>query len=688
MCWPGTWTRSGGLGVGEDVVGELLLVRHVQVDAGWPSPSWRAAAAVTILFTEPGSYVSTAARLALVSWPCRSDHRRALAIATMSPVLVSSTITMPPLAPRRRPDRPATARSRTASCGRVSGAGRRPASPARPRAGRRGSCGPQALSRTSSPGLPVSRSSYWQLEARDALAVEVGGAEDALAPGRRSGRIASPRYVLMPFRSSAAPCWRSPRRPGGPRTRTRRWPEGAARAGARESAVVWRGLEVEDRGQAVGGADRIEDAPGIGPDRRLWDRDGKVLAVPVEDGAALGRDHFVTLVAASPRRSGTPRPRPSAAARCVRAGARSRRGRRRGRRPGGGGCARCARCGSGGPAAPGASDAAVAVGGRLPTGWTRRAADAFRHGSCPVVSFNLAPLDPAGARPGVAGPDRFGRWPCHLVHDVRRRREEGRCPRRHHAQPLGRGRDAVVGRLELRHRQPQPVVVVAAGLQVAVHLVDVLLVLRQRHLDPRQSQQADEDHGAQAGHEEADGAPPAAGGRPSARGGRGAPRPARLPWPGLPSRGWSRPGPDDAAPDAAGRRRTGAVESGLYAAGTVVAPALDPGGRAASPSAAHWPTANFSTARRRADSARRLVATSAARRLRRAPADEADGPDGVAHARQARRARAPARRGLAEAGLDDAVLARVVGENDDAAAGLHLVDGAVDGASGGSRSHG
>ena len=313
---------------------------------------------------------------------------------------------MPPLAPSSRPvDQQLLGHvlQVAVECEDQVVAGRRPASA---RAGRPGSCARPAPLAHELARLAGQQVVVLAARGRTCPCRRGRCRRGCSSPGRRSGRIASTRGTsLMPCRSSAAPPWRRVVDLAGhvhelAAARRRRAEQAAG------ERVRLRGVEAQDRGQAVGGADRIEDEPGIGPDRRLWDGDGKVIAVAVEDGAAGGRAASSRSCAASRRRSGTPRPRPSAGARCVRAGARSRRGRRRGRRPGGGGCARCARCGSGGPAAPGASTG-VAVGGRLPTGWAAaRRAIGVRHGSCPVVSFTL----PHSTRPAPvpASPDPIG----------------------------------------------------------------------------------------------------------------------------------------------------------------------------------------------------------------------------------------------------------------------------------------
>ena len=130
-----------------------------------------------------------------------------------------------------------------------------------------------------------------------------------------------------------------------------------------------------------------------------------------------------------------------------------------------------------------------------------------------------------------------------------------------------------------------------------------------------------------------------------------------------------------------GSRRTGRRRRAGATADDRGHAARRPCGAASRPSASPAPSASSgatrSATRRRAEAARGLASRSSADGRLAIAADEAHGLHGAAHAGQVGRAVARARR-LAEALLDDAVLAGVVREHGDAPAGRGRLDRRVE----------
>ena len=206
-------------------------------------------------------------------------------------------------------------------------------------------------------------------------------------PGRRSARTCS---------ATASSTWRATYANSavvGSDDRVRRSASAAVRSASRP----------QHGGEGVGGAGRVDDQPGIGPDRRLRDGDGQLVAVAVEDGAAVGGQGGGADALALARRAEARPPRPSAAGRRARAGGRTRRARRPAPPPGGDGCDRRRRAQ---PLGDGLADAA---GSRGPGGDGRRVSRARVVESVPVEARALrrrpgSPRErPAhGARPVIS----------------------------------------------------------------------------------------------------------------------------------------------------------------------------------------------------------------------------------------------------------------------------------------------
>ena len=98
------------------------------------------------------------------------------------------------------------------------------------------------------------------------------------------------------------------------------------------------GVEVQHGGEGVGGPGRVDDQPGVGPDRRLRDGDAPARSRCGRRWRREPRAGWSSAPAGARRPRGTRPPRPSAAGRRGRAGSRTRPAPRRARRPGGAGC--------------------------------------------------------------------------------------------------------------------------------------------------------------------------------------------------------------------------------------------------------------------------------------------------------------------------------------------------------------